>query len=59
MHLHRYNNLHRIQQLDPLQDLCQIYHLTVGYEFPWDMVRSRLCSTDENLLCSQHLEITG
>ncbi|MFN6535740.1 MAG: oxygenase MpaB family protein [Nostoc sp. EkiNYC01] len=40
MHFHRYDNLHRIQQLDPVEDHCQIYHLMVGYEFPWDLVRS-------------------
>lgn len=36
----RYDTLHRIQQLDPLQDHCQIYHLMTGYEFPWEMTRS-------------------
>ncbi|MEH2249558.1 hypothetical protein [Nostoc sp.] len=40
MHFHRYDNLRRIQQLDPVQDHYQIYHLMVGYEFPWDLVRS-------------------
>lgn len=40
MHLHRYRNLHLIQQLDPEKDHCQIYHLMNGYEFPWDMTRS-------------------
>ena len=38
--MNRYNNLHRIQELDPLQDHCQIYHLMLGYEFPWDVTRS-------------------
>jgi hypothetical protein len=36
----RYNTLHRIQQLNPIQDNCEIYHLMTGYEFPWDMTRS-------------------
>ncbi len=36
----RYNNLHRIQQLNPQQDNCEIYHLMTGYEFPWDTIRS-------------------
>jgi ER-bound oxygenase mpaB/B'/Rubber oxygenase, catalytic domain len=36
----RYNNLRRIQQLNPIQDNCEIYHLMTGYEFPWDMIRS-------------------
>ncbi|HEY9675916.1 MAG TPA: oxygenase MpaB family protein [Waterburya sp.] len=36
----RYDTLHRIQQLDPVQDHCQIYHLMTGYEFPWEMTRS-------------------
>jgi hypothetical protein len=40
MHLHRDQNLHLIQQLDPEKDHCQIYHLMNGYEFPWDMTRS-------------------
>ena len=40
MHLQRYDNLHKIEQLNPIKDHCQIYHLMTGYEFPWDMVRS-------------------
>ncbi|MDF5727524.1 MAG: oxygenase MpaB family protein [Rhizonema sp. PD38] len=40
MFLHRYETLRRIQQLDPVQNHCQIYYLMNGYEFPWDMVRS-------------------
>ena len=40
MYINRYNNLRRIEKLDPLQDHCQIYHLMIGYEFPWDMTRS-------------------
>ena len=40
MLLNRYKNLHQIQQLDPLKDHCQIYHIMVGYEFSWDITRS-------------------
>jgi hypothetical protein len=40
MHFYRYDNLRRIQQLDPIQDHCQIYHLMLGYEFPWDVTRA-------------------
>ena len=40
MYINRYDNLRRIEKLDPLQDHCQIYHLMTGYEFPWDMTRS-------------------
>lgn len=36
----RFQNLHRIQQLDPVKDHCEIYHIMTGYEFPWDMIRS-------------------
>ena len=36
----RYDILHRIQQLDPVQDHCEIYHLMSGYEFPWEIMRS-------------------
>lgn len=36
----RYDILHEIQSLDPVKDHCQIYHLMVGYEFPWDTVRA-------------------
>jgi hypothetical protein len=36
----RYDILHQIEQLDPVQDHCRIYHLTYGYEFPWDATRS-------------------
>ncbi len=32
----RHANLRQIQQLDPVQDHCQIIHLMTGYEFPWD-----------------------
>jgi hypothetical protein len=40
VYINRYDNLRRIEKLDPLQDHCQIYHLMTGYEFPWDMTRS-------------------
>ncbi len=30
----------QIEQLDPLLDHCQIVHLLVGYEFPWDISRA-------------------
>lgn len=36
----RYDNLHKIQQLDPIKDHCQIVHLMLGYEFPWDITRA-------------------
>ena len=36
----RYENLRRIQQLDPITDCCQIVHIFSGYEFPWDITRS-------------------
>jgi hypothetical protein len=36
----RYNNRNRIQQLNPIQDNCEIYHLMTGYEFPWDTTHS-------------------
>jgi hypothetical protein len=32
MLLNRYKNLHLIQQLDPVEDHCRIYHLMNGYE---------------------------
>ncbi len=38
----RDENLRRIQQLDPVQDHCEICHLITGYEFPWDTTRSAL-----------------
>lgn len=38
--LNRYQNLHLIQQLDPEKDCWQICHLMLGYEFPWDTIRS-------------------
>ncbi len=38
--MNRYENLRRIQQLDPITDCCQIVHIMNGYEFPWDITRS-------------------
>ena len=40
MLISRYDNFHRIQQLDPVRDNCQICHLIAGYEFPWDVTRA-------------------
>lgn len=36
----RYDILRRIESLDPEQDHLQIYHLTTGYEFSWDVTRA-------------------
>lgn len=36
----RDRNLQCIQQLNPIRDCCQIYHLMMGYEFAWDIRRS-------------------
>ncbi len=36
----RFENLHRIQQLDPERDHCEIVHIMSGYEFPWDTTRA-------------------
>ncbi|MEL4894307.1 oxygenase MpaB family protein [Crocosphaera sp. Alani8] len=36
----RYHRLQQIQQLNPVNDHCQICHLLAGYEFPWDITRS-------------------
>lgn len=36
----RYDNLRRIQQLDPEKDAVQIYELTTCYDFPWDQTRA-------------------
>lgn len=36
----RYDNLRRIQQLDPKKDAAEIYMLMGCYEFPWDQIRS-------------------
>ncbi|MFG2040116.1 oxygenase MpaB family protein [Dactylosporangium sp. NPDC048998] len=33
----RFDNLHRIQRLDPERDHLQIHRLTLCEEFPWDM----------------------
>lgn len=31
---------YQIQNLDPQKNHCEIYHLTTGYEFPWDTVKA-------------------
>ena len=36
----RDRNLRRIKELNPVTDHCEIYHLTTGYEFPWDIRRA-------------------
>ncbi|GAB4233007.1 MAG: oxygenase MpaB family protein [Elainellaceae cyanobacterium] len=36
----RYYLSRQIQQLDPVQDNCQICHWLAGYEFPWDITRA-------------------
>ncbi|TMQ70800.1 MAG: DUF2236 domain-containing protein [Candidatus Eisenbacteria bacterium] len=36
----RFDNLHEIERLDPERDHQRIMHLSFGYEFPWDSVRS-------------------
>lgn len=36
----RYDNLRRIQQLDPQKDATEIYTITGCHEFPWDQIRS-------------------
>lgn len=36
----RYDNLHRIEQMDPVRDNGQICRLIAGYEFPWDVTRA-------------------
>lgn len=36
----RYDILREIERLDPVRDHQRIVHLSFGYEFPWDAVRS-------------------
>ena len=36
----RFDILHEIERLDPERDHQRIVHLSVGYEFPWDSIRS-------------------
>ena len=36
----RFDILHEIERLDPVRDHQRIVHLSFGYEFPWDSVRS-------------------
>jgi hypothetical protein len=35
--MNRYDNLRRIEQLDPEKEYVAIYELTACYEFPWDI----------------------
>ncbi len=36
----RFDILHEIERLDPERDHQRIVHLSFGYEFPWDAIRS-------------------
>jgi hypothetical protein len=36
----RFDMLRRIERLDPARDHVEIYRLTGGYEFPWDMTQA-------------------
>jgi hypothetical protein len=36
----RFDVLRRIERLDPQRDFLEIYRLTGGYEFPWDMTQA-------------------
>ncbi|MFB2917749.1 hypothetical protein [Aerosakkonema funiforme] len=36
----RYDNLRKIEQLDPVKDRSEIVKIMVSYEFPWDFQRS-------------------
>jgi len=36
----RFDILHEIERLDPVRDHQRIVHLSFGYEFPWDAIRS-------------------
>ncbi len=38
--MQRFDRLQYIQQLDPIQNCCEICCLIAGYEFPWDMTRA-------------------
>jgi hypothetical protein len=49
----RYDTLHRIQQLDPVQDHCQIYHLMTGYEFPTILTTNVNTSATVTLITAQ------
>jgi ER-bound oxygenase mpaB/B'/Rubber oxygenase, catalytic domain len=40
VYFQRYDRLHRIQELNPIQDHWEIYRLMLGYEFPWDITRA-------------------
>src|SRR3712207_8284914 len=37
----RFDVLRRIERLDPARDHAEIYRLTGGYEFPWDITQDR------------------
>ena len=36
----RFEILHEIERLDPERDHQRIVYLSLGYEFPWDAIRS-------------------
>jgi ER-bound oxygenase mpaB/B'/Rubber oxygenase, catalytic domain len=38
--MQRLNRYHKIQQLDPKRDNCEICRQITGYEFPWDVTRA-------------------
>ncbi|HIK17290.1 MAG TPA: DUF2236 domain-containing protein [Leptolyngbyaceae cyanobacterium M33_DOE_097] len=38
--MQRFERFQAIQQLDPVQDNCEICRQLAGYEFPWDITRS-------------------
>jgi hypothetical protein len=38
--MRRFERFHAIQQLDPVQDNCEICRQIAGYEFPWDMTKA-------------------
>ncbi|MCT7982716.1 hypothetical protein NG796_05350 [Laspinema sp. A4] len=38
----RYDNLNKIQAMDPIKDHAEIVKIMVSYEFPWDFQRSQI-----------------
>ena len=36
----KYDNLQKIQQLDPIKNNWEICHYIAGYDFPWDTIRA-------------------
>ncbi len=38
--MQRFERFHAIQQLDPVNDHCEICRQLAGYEFPWDITRA-------------------